>query len=860
MTLHGVDVALVNETHLRQCDQPRIPNYVMYRNDRQGRPGGGTAIYVKTSLKHHAVHVEQLVNMEATAIEVEIANVGYIRLVSVYNPPDRALLDADLEAALAADRRVVVAGDLNAKHPSWHSRRTNPNGNRLHSFAEQRAITVDAPQEPTHYSPTGLADVLDVTILKDVPLQHHLQAVNELDSDHTPVLLFLGSTPRGQDSVEKKTTSWPDFTAHLQEHLPRITPIRSNQQLEEAVQTLTNAVKNSLLHATRTRREPRREFPLPAEIRDLIREKNRQRRRWQLTWDPEERRLYNQLAAEVKTAVRNHRNECWETKIREVEENECAFWRLTKILRNRAEPLPPIHGENGLTHTAEDKAEAFADCMELQCSPNFEDADLDHVERIEAEVRRLLRTRDRDVIRPTNPAEVKKLIQRTNPKKAPGPDGISNRALKEFPVRAVAALTNIINAVLRLRHFPSTWKIADVVMIKKPGQSGTFPQNYRPISLLPTMGKICEQTILDRLNFAVEEKNVLPNEQFGFRARHSTVHQVLRIVEFATEGFNVKESTGAVFLDVSKAFDKVWHEGLIHKLSHADIPTGLVRLTGSFLKDRRFRVKLGDTRSSVRTAESGVPQGSTLSPLLFSVFTKDIPRTEATELALYADDTAVYTRSVDPRLITRRLQRAADDLEDWFTTWRIGVNADKSSALFLTKRRKAPDRNITIFDREVPWRDQAKYLGITIDQKMTWKNHISTCTNKTKMALSRLYCLLCRSSKLSSENKIRIYKTIIRPMMTYGCAAWGYAAPTHINKLQVIQNKVLRMAIDAPWFVRNTQIHRDLDIPTIHEFIQDAAQKLYQNADDHENPLISSLGDYDEDEPHKHKRPRMLLN
>lgn len=373
------------------------------------------------------------------------------------------------------------------------------------------------------------------------------------------------------------------------------------------------------------------------------------------------------------------------------------------------------------------------------------------------------------------------------------------------------------------------------------------------------MGKVCELVILQRLSNSVEANNTIPDEQFGFRQHHSTDHQVLRVVEYATEGFNRKQSTGAIFLDVSKAFDKVWHEGLLYKIAHANIPIGLCRLTASFLKQRRFRIKLDQTKSTLRPATAGVPQGSTLSPLLFSLFIHDIPRTRNTELALYADDTAVYSRSTAPWLITRRLQEAAENLEDWFSRWRIGVNAEKSTAMFLSKRLHQPDRGIMIFNQEIPWRDTTKYLGIIIDRKLLWKAHIQARANKTKAALSSLFCLLNRKSKLNSKNKIKIYKAILRPMMTYGCSVWGTAATTHIQQLQTIQNKVLRMSVDAPWFIRNAQLHRDLDIPYINEYIQELAENTFTRADQHHNPLIRAMGNYTPEDARPHKRPRMVL-
>ncbi|GJQ70198.1 hypothetical protein Trydic_g22658 [Trypoxylus dichotomus] len=284
---------------------------------------------------------------------------------------------------------------------------------------------------------------------------------------------------------------------------------------------------------------------------------------------------------------------------------------------------------------------------------------------------------DEEPIRPTSPEEVKAIVKSFRPNKAPGPDGITYRALKHVPKKFV----NICNAMLRLRHFPSQWKLADVAMIPKPGQSHNGPQNYRPISLLPVMSKIVDRIILTRLREETDDIDVIPACQFSFRREHSTI--VLRLVEYIKEGFNRRECTGAVFLDVANAFDKVWHQGLLLKMDRAGISKAMVKLIHSFLLPRTFQVKLEGRRSTTRTASAGVPQESAISPLLFNIYTSDIPTTAHVNLAMYADDVCIYSRSLNARVIDRRLQTALDTLRDWYAKWRIAVHPQKSTAVLF---------------------------------------------------------------------------------------------------------------------------------------------------------------------------------
>jgi hypothetical protein len=444
-------------------------------------------------------------------------------------------------------------------------------------------------------------------------------------------------------------------------------------------------------------------------------------------------------------------------------------------------------------------------------------------------------------------------------KKAPGSDNISNTALKLLPPKVVVALAAIFNASLRLCHFPSRWKNATVIFIPKPGKNSKLPQSYRPISLLSSIGKVLEKVILTRLVKVTDENSTIPDEQFGFRPKHSTVDQLINVTEFIAKGFGQNQSTGAIFLDVAKAFDTVWHDGLVYKLHAAGVPLAMVRLLNSFLNRRVFHAKIGQVLSTQREIQAGVPQGSVLSPTLYAIFTADIPKPDNTKIALYADDTAILVRSWSPEIISRDLQGAVENLESWFRTWRIDVNPEKSSAILFTKRHFRPVGEVAMFNRVIPWTTVVKYLGVKFDNHLTFIPQIEHAKTRALIVRGQLNSLVCRRSKLSIKNKITIYRQIVRPAMTYGFVVWGNVSNTQLHKLQVVQNKFLRAAFNAPWFVRNSQLHREADLPLIKDFLLDVAEKFFENAAQHPNPLVRDAVDYDEHLPLRHKRPKCLL-
>jgi len=205
----------------------------------------------------------------------------------------------------------------------------------------------------------------------------------------------------------------------------------------------------------------------------------------------------------------------------------------------------------------------------------------------------------------TNPEEVQEAIRGLKVSKAPGPNGIPNRALKHLPHRAVSLLVLIFNAILLSHHLPTAWKHARVISILKPGNDPALPSSYRPISLLDTIGKLFEKILLARILHEISVRGLMRDDQFGFTPRHSTSLQLIRLVERITRNFGDKRLSGAVFLDVGKAFDTVWINGLLYKLTLLNFPSYIVHTISSYLRGRTFESSFQTATSSRRGMRVG---------------------------------------------------------------------------------------------------------------------------------------------------------------------------------------------------------------------------------------------------------------
>jgi hypothetical protein len=256
---------------------------------------------------------------------------------------------------------------------------------------------------------------------------------------------------------------------------------------------------------------------------------------------------------------------------------------------------------------------------------------------------------------------------------------------------------------------------------------------------------------------------------------------------------------------------------------------------------------------------------------LFNLFINDIPIPNNGHLCLYADDTALVVDAQWKNLKTVKnlLLKSLHSIHNFFVDWKIHLNESKTEFSIFSKSTKMLQKmrndKIVYNNSSFDWKPSVKYLGVVLDNKLLFKEHIDLIVKKASAAcFSSLYCLLKRNSHVSLDSKLRIYKAYIRPIMTYACPVFANAANCHINKLQLFQNKILRMILDIKWndFKSTQDIHDSANIPLIRDFIVKISRNFYSKSLSHSNHLINKLGNYDTDSlpfPVKHRLPKPLM-
>ena len=400
-----------------------------------------------------------------------------------------------------------------------------------------------------------------------------------------------------------------------------------------------------------------------------------------------------------------------------------------------------------------------------------------------------------------NDEDILSLVRHLNPNKAIGHDGISSQMLLLCDQSVVLPLKIIFKNILETSTYPDMWKLANVTPIHKK-ESKNLIRNYRPISLLPICSKLFEKLVFNGLYNYLISNNLLTKNQSGFRPGDSTINQLLFLINEIHAAFDDPKAleVRAVFLDISKAFDKVWHEGLIFKLEQNGISGKLLEFFRSYLTNRKQRVILNGTYSELSRIESGVPQGSVLGPLLFLVYINDLEKNIKSKVKFFADDTMLYSIVNDPQISASELNSDLDVIQKWAYQWKMVFNPDPTKqaieVIFSSKKSEQNHPSLFFNGSEVCRVDKHKHLGLTLQKNLSFEKHLEEKLSKARKTIGILKKL---SNFLPVRAMDQIYKAYCRSHLDY-CDLIYHIPPKLTETGLVLQNlmeKVERVQYQA---------------------------------------------------------------
>ena len=392
------------------------------------------------------------------------------------------------------------------------------------------------------------------------------------------------------------------------------------------------------------------------------------------------------------------------------------------------------------------------------------------------------------------------MIDNLDDKKSPGPNGIPIFILKKFKDFFSFWLAKLINLSFETGVFPDLLKFAKITPLHKKESKLDF-HNYRPISLLSVYSKLFEKLVYSRVYAYLVKYNLISSKQFGFRSNHSCNHAIISLTEHVKKLIDEGQIVCGVFIDLEKAFDTVHHEILIDKLNAYGLRGKINDLFKSYLSNRKQFVSLNGFDSETENITCGVPQGSTLGPLLFLLYINDfrLCLTKASS-GHFADDTFIIYNSKKLKTIETVINTELKQVIKWLRLNKLSLNAGKTELIFFHSKysKNLNFENVYInFDgiRLLPV-DYVKYLGMLIDNNLTWNYHINDLSKK----LSQVNGILSKLRyNAPLEICIQVYFALFYSKLIYGCNAWGITSEENIRSIEVLQRKCIRILTFSPY-------------------------------------------------------------
>jgi ribonuclease HI len=765
-------------------------------------------------------YTRDLSTLEITTITPTAEATTKIYIHNVYNPPRssdyRMSCLPHLRTVLSAhqEEEQIILGDFNLHHELWGGltvRERDRESDDLIDIIEEYQLGNLLPADTVTYDDKNTQSCIDLCYGTQDLVERVIKygVDNEMDhnSDHLPITTILDLRIIQRQQAE--THNWSSINEkELRTSLARELPItrcpKSRHALDRYVGEVTKAIQSAIEHATPLKRwSPRARAGWTSECKETQAEARRLKRRNARLHTDESWEAYriarNQKGRVIRKALlQGHRNQV-ESAMKSPE----GMWKLARWAKNRGEAAPtttPIL-KDPTTNIEHVEPQDKARLLKATFFPTPPEPDLQDIRGAEY--------RDQIPFPDITEREVLQAIISTPPKKAPGPDGIINRVLHITAAQLAPHLTRIYNWSLRLEYCPAHFRQSTTIVLRKPGKDDyTVPKAYRPIALLNTIGKLMDSIIARRISYVTETHQLLPSTHIGGRKGRSVDHTLHTIIEKIYEAWNSPEPQVAslLLLDVSGAFDNISHARLLHNLRKRRIDERTVRWIASFLADRSTVISFDEFKSEVYQTTTGIPQGSPLSPILYLYYNADLietcnqePNTIATG---YIDDVAILRWGSSIKETCNGLEKAMQQAMIWAKKHVSVFAPSKFQLTHHTRRRQIADidRHIKIEQTIIPPSESSKYLGVTLDTALNWKQHIQNLKIKISKSIGALASLAGSTWGAGATELRKIYQAVVIPQMMYGCSIWsvahergeGYTRQT-IDSLKTLQAKAGRI-------------------------------------------------------------------
>jgi len=788
ITLENPDIVGISETWLTQnisINEYNFQGYTLFRADRNDQfktRGGGAALYIKNDL--NPILREDITNENFPECVVCSVGAEGDRLIvgACYRPGDSQIFNDEGLCSMLGKlegENFVIVGDFNFSELRWGEGDVQDVTHPLVECLLNHFIyqAVDKPTRGDNF--------LDLVLCSEMGIIESLNVgENFVTSDHQRITFnILCKIP----AKCKNVPVFNYFNADYGKIKDSAKSLWNSFDWDKNVEDNWLIIKNDLL-----------------KLRDDfvgIKKKSRNKCKWatrevrkirldkKKAWNNyvksgRDQKLYEDYKCKLKLSVSENKRakKAFEQRLADNIKQDCksfySYVNSKSRSNNKIGPLKNSGGDviNGNKETANLLNEYFASVFTRENLGNLPHADEVYHGSIEQSLSHVSITEQ----------IVFEKISKVNVNKSQGPDQIHNKMLFELRHELTKPLTELFKKSLASGQIPQDWRDANVIPLFKKGKRDQ-PQNYRPVSLTSVVGKILESIIKDNVIFHLEKFQLLKNTQHGFRSGRSCLTNILEFLENLTCSLDEGNAVDVVYLDFSKAFDKVPHLRLSRKLEGHGITGLCLKWIQNWLGSRRQKVLVDGTFSDFKDVTSGVPQGSVLGPLLFLVYINDIDNNIVAKLSKFADDSKLL-KCLKSSIDADSLRRDLRTLETWAETWQMEFNVDKCAVLHVGN--KNPCHQYEFCKSILKSVEIEKDLGILVDSKVKFSEQCNKAVNSANASLAMI------KRNISSRNRniiVKLYKALVRPKLEYCIQAWRPFLKKDIESLEKVQRRATKM-------------------------------------------------------------------